>query len=98
MMIFFEEVQFLQKYHPDLWFCTGTPNPAADVVKSPRWKSAAFFSPGGHRLASMAGSENEWKLAADYWKPGPPPSQTGPHDCVLLTNERCKQVLYEIMS
>ncbi|EEJ5769156.1 hypothetical protein GR174_001732 [Salmonella enterica subsp. enterica] len=98
MMIFFEVVQYLRQFHQQLWFSTGTHNSNVDIVKPCRWKSAAIFSPGGKRLASMVGSADEWKLEPDYWKPGPPPQKGGPHYCVLLTDLHFAQAVKEIMS
>ncbi|EGS1686373.1 hypothetical protein [Enterobacter ludwigii] len=97
-MTFLDAVLALRVRHQKLWFSTGTPNPAADVIKPLRWKNASILSPGGNCLASMLGSADEWKLEADYWKPGQPSSKAGLHYCVELTDLDFKRAVYEIRS
>ncbi|EIV9613850.1 TPA: hypothetical protein MAK55_000152 [Klebsiella pneumoniae] len=69
-MMFSDVVLKLRVDHPELWFCTGTRNPAVDVVQPSRWTWAAIVSSDGHRLASMAGGANKWEFAYGYQSHG----------------------------
>ncbi|WP_158699937.1 hypothetical protein [Cronobacter dublinensis] len=97
-MTFSDVVLTLREHHPELWFNTGTSTPAVDVVRPWSWNSAAIFSAGGQRLASQAGSANEWKLEPGHKKPGLPPSKAGLHYCVELTDWDFQKAVCEIMS
>lgn len=97
-MTFLDAVLALRVRHQKLWFSTGTPDPSADFIKPLRWQNASILSPGGNCLASMLGSADEWKLEADYWKPGQPPSKACLHYCVELTDLDFQRAVYEIRS
>ncbi|GFQ18106.1 hypothetical protein [Enterobacter hormaechei] len=92
-MFFSDVVSKLRLSHPELWFCTGTPNPAVDVLKPSRWIWAAIVSSDGHRLASMAGGANKWEFSYGYQSHGLPPVKENLRYCVELTDLDCAQAI-----
>lgn len=85
MMMFSDVVLKLRVDHPVLWFCTGTCNPAVDVVQPSHWIYAAILSADGHRLASMAGRASLWVFSYGYQSHGLLPVKANLRYCVELT-------------
>lgn len=97
-MMFSDVVLNLRDLYQELWFYTGTNNPNSDVIKPWCWTYAVIVSPGGRRLASQVGSENEWEFDCGYQSPDWPPLNGGPNGCIVLTDLRFTQAVHEIMS
>lgn len=97
-MTFLDAVLNLRVRYQELWFYTGTNNPNSDVIKPWCWTYAVIVSPGGKRLASQMGGENEWELDDGYHLPDWPLLNGGPNGCVVLTDKRFAQAVHEIMS
>lgn len=85
-MMFSDVVLKLRVPDQKLWFFTGTPNPAVDVIQPSRWTWAAILSSDGHRLASMAGGANLWEFSYGYQSHGLSPVKGNLRYCVELTD------------
>ncbi len=97
-MTFGDAVLHLRGRYKELWFWTGTANPVADVRYPKSWSYALIFSPGEKLLASQSGYANQWLLEPDYTTTDSPPVEGGPEGCVVLTDERFAQAVYEMIS